>query len=377
MTQIRAARRPLLTVLAVLVAAAIMSTGCSSGASGVGAGTATSATESSATPGDGAATDAGGSADDQPEGAAEDPADDAAAGAAGTVYPLTVDNCGFQVAVDEAPQRVVAIKSTAIEMLLALGLSDRIVGTAFPDGPAAAQWAPSTDLPLLSEKVPGQEATLAVEPDFIYAGWESNLTADGVGDRSELAQLGIATFVAPAACQEAAYQPHPLTWETIFDEVGTVGDIFDVPEAADDLIESLKNRLSAIAPDERGLTALWYSSGTKAGVPYVGAGIGNPQLVMDEVGLTNIAADVDATWASLSWEAIIDADPDVIIVIDSSWGPADWKIDTFEDDPAVSSLTAVREGRYIIVPFPAGEAGVRSVEAVETIAAQLKDLDLP
>lgn len=293
-----------------------------------------------------------------------------------TVYPLTIDNCGTKVTFTKAPQHVVAIKSTSIEMMLALGLTDRIAGTAFPDGPYSDAWAPATQPPLISDKVPGQEATLALQPDLVYAGWESNVTAEGAGDRAELAKIGVNTFVSPAACQESDYQPNPLTWDDIFAEIELVGEIFDVQGAAAALVTDEKARLAAVKPDTRGLTALWYSSGTKAGIPYVGAGIGNPELVMQAVGLTNIAAGVPMTWSSLSWEAIIAADPDVIVVVDSSWGPAQMKIDKFESDPAISSLTAVKNHRYLIVPFPAGEAGVRSVEAVETLSAQLAGLDL-
>ena len=47
-----------------------------------------------------------------------------------TDYPLTLDNCGFAVTLPAAPERVVTIKSTATEMLLALGLGERIVGVA-------------------------------------------------------------------------------------------------------------------------------------------------------------------------------------------------------------------------------------------------------
>lgn len=293
-----------------------------------------------------------------------------------TVYPLAIDNCGTTVTFDKAPERVVAIKSTSIEMMFALGLADRLVGVAFPDGPYAAEWAPEVDPPLISDKVPGQETTLALEPDMIYAGWESNLTAEGAGDRAELTALGIGTLVSPAACQEPDYQPTPLTWDDIWSEIELVGEIFDVQDRAAGLVAQLQGRLAAITPDARGLTALWYSSGTKAGIPYVGAGIGSPQLDMDAIGLANIAADIPMTWSSMSWEAVMDVDPDVIIVVDSSWGPAEWKIGTFTEDPAVAALTAVAKERYLIVPFPAAEAGVRSVEAAEILAKQLADLDL-
>jgi iron complex transport system substrate-binding protein len=39
-----------------------------------------------------------------------------------TDYPLQLDNCGMALTIAAPPQRVVAIKSTAAELLLALGL---------------------------------------------------------------------------------------------------------------------------------------------------------------------------------------------------------------------------------------------------------------
>ncbi|MGO2097050.1 MAG: putative F420-0 ABC transporter substrate-binding protein, partial [Candidatus Microbacterium stercoravium] len=144
---------------------------------------------------------------------------------AGSAYPLTIDNCGTEVTFDEAPERVLAIKSTSIEMMLALGLEDRLIGTAFSDGPLAEGWAAAADgIPVVSEKVPGQEATLALEPDLVYAGWESNVTADGAGDREILATLGVNTYVSPSACQEPDYQPNSLGFDDVFADVEEMGN---------------------------------------------------------------------------------------------------------------------------------------------------------
>lgn len=295
---------------------------------------------------------------------------------AASAYPLTIDNCGTSVTFDGPPERVLAIKSTSIEMMLALGLQEHIIGTAFSDGPAATQWAPAAaSLPVIDEKVPGQEATLDLEPDLVYAGWESNVTADGAGDRDTLASLGVNTLVSPSACQEPAYQPNPLTFDDVFGDIAQIGQIFNVSERADELISSLQKRLDDVSPDSRGLTALWYSSGSDT--PFVGAGIGAPQMMMDAAGLTNIAAGVPETWSSLSWEAVVDADPDVIVLVDSAWGSTEKKIGVLEANPATAQLAAVREHRYIVIPFPTAEAGVRNVEAVESIDDQLSKLNLP
>ncbi|WP_350339758.1 putative F420-0 ABC transporter substrate-binding protein [Actinotalea lenta] len=287
--------------------------------------------------------------------------------------PMTVDNCGVEVTVDGPPQRIVAIKSSAIEMLLALGVGDRIVGTGFPDGPLPADLAADApDLHQLSDKVPSAEVVLQTRPDLVYAGWESNLTAQGAGDRTTLAGLGVATYVSPSACKESAYQPHPLTFDGVFGEITQLGRLLGVPQAAADLVAKQRAELASITPDSRGLTALWYSSGDD--VPYVGAGIGAPQMIMDAVGLTNIAAGVQDTWTSFSWEQVAKDDPDVIVLVDASWNTATSKMAKLAANPATARLSAVQHHRYLVVPFPGTEAGVRNVPVAMDLAKQLADL---
>lgn len=290
-------------------------------------------------------------------------------------FPVILDNCGFQTEIDAPPERVVTIKSSTTEMLLALGLGDRIVGSAFLDGPVpdSLESVPAVEEPFAAE-APGSEATLELEPDLVYAGWESNLTAETAGDRETLAQLGVATYVSPAACKEEGYMPDPLTFDTVFDEIAEVGSLFDAEDAATELVEEQRAALDAIEPDDRGLTALWWSSGDDT--PYVGAGIGAPQMIMEAAGLTNVSAGVRDTWTSLGWENVVEADPDVLVLVDAAWNPADAKIETLESNPATREMTAVKEGRYVVVPFPATEAGVRNVDAVASVVDQLADLDL-
>ncbi|WP_307844818.1 putative F420-0 ABC transporter substrate-binding protein [Actinotalea solisilvae] len=290
-------------------------------------------------------------------------------------FPLTLDNCGVEVTLDAAPERVVTIKSSATETVLALGAGDRLVGTAFPDGPPPADLADAAaDLPLLSDKVPAAEVVLEAQPDLVYAGWESNLTAEGAGDRATLAGLGVATYVAPSACKDPAYRPARLTFDDVFAEITEAAALLGVPDAGADLVAEQEARLADVEADDRGLTALWYSSGTD--VPYVGAGIGAPQMLLDAVGLTNIAAGVEDTWASFSWEQVAQDDPDVIVLVDSAWNSADKKRELLATSPATANLTAVREERYLVVPFAASEAGVRNVEAAASLAEQLAALEV-
>ncbi|MFC0680590.1 putative F420-0 ABC transporter substrate-binding protein [Lysobacter korlensis] len=285
----------------------------------------------------------------------------------------TIDNCGFEVELGKAPERILAIKSTSLEMLLALGLHDRIVGSAFLDGPVPAEWEDrASDVPLLAEQVPSQETVLEAEPDFVFAGWESNLTADGAGERATLREFGIRTYVAPSACRTEGYVPDPMTFDLLFDEILQAGEVFGAADAAKQLVAEQRTTLESLVPSSDGLTALWYSSGTDT--PYVGAGSGAPQMVLDAVGLENIAAGADGAWTSYSWEAIVDANPDVIVLVDAAWNSADMKIAMLKSDPVTAALPAVQQDRFLIVPFPASEAGVRTVDATADLIQQLETL---
>jgi iron complex transport system substrate-binding protein len=307
--------------------------------------------------------------------APDDAATSAPAQATADAYPVTVDNCGFEATVDAAPERVVTIKSSTTEMLLALGLGDRIVGAAFLDGPFPDDLADAgAAVPVLSDRAPGPEAVLTAEPDLVYAGWESNFSAESAGDRQALADLGVGSYVSPSACKGVGYQPDPLTFDAVFDEIAEAGRVFGATHAAADLVDEQREALADVVPDARGLTALWYSSGSD--VPYVGAGIGAPQMIMDAVGLQNIASEVHDTWTAFAWEEVVAADPDVIVLVDAAWNTADSKIAMLEANPATAQLTAVREHRYLVVPFAATEAGVRNVAAATDLATQLAGLEV-
>lgn len=288
--------------------------------------------------------------------------------------PVTVDNCGTKVTVTSPPQRVVTIKSTPTEMMLALGLGDRIVGEAFQDGPVPSQWASAAaKIPVLSDMLPGQEALLATNPDFVYAGWESNVSTTGVGDRPTLAGHGIGTYVSPSACKEPAYQPDPLTFDKVFSEITEVGSLFGVPDRAAALVAQQRASLAAIEPVS-GVRAFWWSSGE--GTPYAGAGIGAPQMIMSAAGVTNVLAGVHDTWTSAGWEDIVSSNPDVLILVDASWNTYDSKVQQLESNPALSQLTAVKEKRFVRLPFASTEAGVRNVEAAASVAQQIRALGL-
>ena len=166
--------------------------------------------------------------------------------------------------------------------------------------------------------------------------------------------------------------PDPLTFDKVDDEIREVASIFGVPDRAEALITKEKATLASATKPAEKTTALWYSSGSDT--PYVGAGIGAPQMMMDAAGLTNIFANVHDTWTSAGWESIVAADPSVIVLVDASWNTAASKIQMLEANPATAQLSAVRNHRYLTIPFAASEAGVRNAEAVKSLDDQLAAL---
>lgn len=305
----------------------------------------------------------GAQADERPGGASAAPAAAAA--------PFTATNCGFAVTLDTPPARIVTIKSTSADMVAALGMADRIVGAAFLDGPLDAELFAETEPPIMEGKLPSQEAVLALRPDLVFAGWESNFSADGAGDRAELAGLGIASYVSPAACRTADV-PGALTFEALFDEIAQAGRLLGAQDAADDVIAGQRAMLESLTPSTAGLSAAWYSSGRET--PYMGAGTGAPQMMMEALGLRNVFGDITETWVSVGWEKVIEQAPDVIVLVESPGNTIEAKIELMKADPVLSKLPAVEHDRFLRIDFAAAEAGVRTVPAAVDLAAQLRAL---
>lgn len=294
----------------------------------------------------------------------------------------TVTSCGATVPVPAEARAVVALKSSAVEAVVALGGAGQLAGVAALDGELPthvtgvddAAW--DVTLPVLSEDVPSFEAVLELEPDAVLAGWESNLSAEGAGAREDWADLGVATWVSPSACRDPELQPDHLAFDDVFAEIEAIGTLLGREEEAASVVAAQRSALADLTArvgqgTDRPL-ALWWSSGTDT--PYVGGGIGAPQLIMDTAGLGNVAADVADTWASLSWEEIAGRDPDVIVLVDSAWNTAEHKRAALAANPVTAAMDAVRLERYLVVPFPATQAGVRTLDAALTLAGQLAAL---
>src|SRR5690606_3966141 len=120
----------------------------------------------------------------------------------------SVQNCSLTVTVDGPPERVYAAYQPAIEIAHALGISDRLIETAFLDSQVLPEYADAQDQVTYVEQLPTREALLATEPDFVLSGYNNVFTEDGAGDesfgtRASLADLGIQSWILSPLCPSA------------------------------------------------------------------------------------------------------------------------------------------------------------------------------
>lgn len=300
-------------------------------------------------------------------GAPDQPSDPAAAGAG---YPVTISNCGVERTVTDRPSRVVTLNQGATEVVLALGLETQLAGTAYLDDAVPAAWQAAYDsVPVLSAEYPSKERLLEAEADFVYASYASAFDDQVAGSRDELADRGIGSYLSPFFCDRDPADP---SFETVWTEVTEVATALGHPQRAEALIAEQRRELASLAAADSGggTEVVWLDAVDKA--PSVGAGDGGPQLVMDAVGASNAFADLAGNWAEVSWEKVLAADPDVIVLSDAAWSRAADKKAHLLGDPVLKNLRAVREHRFVVLPFSETTPGVRLVDGAGTLADALE-----
>lgn len=287
---------------------------------------------------------------------------------------VSVKNCGLTFDVKTPPRRAVTLNQGATEIMLALGLQDRMVGTAYLDDAILPSLkAAYSRVPVLAKEYPSREVLLNAAPDFIYASYGSAFGKDVAGARVDLLKAKVTPYLSPIACEDKTLRPKRMEPQDIYSEIQTVARIFGVSERGAQVVGQMRSdALQAQALARTAKTSprvLWYDSNTKA--PFVGACCGAPSMIMRLIGATNVFEDVPGNWGTVSWESVLARPVDAIVVVDASWDTAQSKIAYLTSNPQFAALKAVKEKRFIIVPFSETTPGVRVMNAAKTIARAL------
>lgn len=273
-----------------------------------------------------------------------------------TAFPLTItDDAGRQVTFERSPTRIVSIAPSNTELLFALGLDERIVGVdSYSTYPAEAAQKPQVG----SYLGPDLERVVAAEPDLILA------TEAHVGTvLPELDALGLPTVVI-----------EPTDLDQVFSSMLLVGTVTDVSTRAQQVVCELQARVDAVtdavtgAPRPRVFFELSPDLYTAGPGSYV-------DDLISRAGGDNVAAGAAEPWPQLSAEAVVSADPEVILLADHEAGVTAEQVAA---RPGWQQVSAVQQGRIVSLNADlVARPGPRVVDALEAIAAALHPDLLP
>ncbi|RWU26364.1 iron ABC transporter substrate-binding protein [Pseudomonas alkylphenolica] len=290
-----------------------------------------------------------------------------------TQYPLSVQSCNRQVTFNKAPEHALSHDINMTQMMLALGLRPRMVGYSGVSGWKAVTPALRKELdglPELAAKYPSVETLLNANVDFFFAGWDYGMRVGGDLTPQTLAPLGIAVYELTESCAFVMKRPAASLDDT-YTDLRNLGRIFDVQDRAAALIGQMQQRVADVQqqlPAKRPRVFLYDSGEDRA---MTSGRLGMPQALIEAAGGRNVLDDIEASWTRVNWESVVERNPEVIVIVDYGEVSAAQKQAFLEQHPALQSVQAIRDKRFVVIPYVAATPSLENVDAIETIAASL------
>lgn len=304
----------------------------------------------------------------------------AADGASGA-YPVTLDVCGSEpVTIEDRPERVITTAPNITEYFLALGLGDQVVGHFGGELPVSGFVEAYDEIESFSVEF-NLEEIVALEPDLIYAGFGfgfengTALSPDGFADRGidALPLFGSCTYTENGEDQAASAQAAGLQGEDLeatYVDYRTIGRIFGLEDEADALIDEMQATVDEVqeAIDGADRPRVFFFAGGDATPGSAGA-ISTPNALIELGGGEHIFGDLQEDYTSVSWEAVVEADPECILVKNGSNAGtlgADL-IEFLTSSPLTAGLTAVQDDCFFelnqdhLTPGPLNAWAVQAV----------------
>ena len=298
--------------------------------------------------------------------AEEKPADKTQADAQDSHYPLTISTYNYalepvEYTFEKAPERVITFWSNSLETMLALGLGDRIVcAVGMNEEDVLPELKPELEKMKNTEyytdfkdsnAAMSKETAIMMDPDFILA-WKSSFSDKTIGDVGYWHENGVGTYMALNSNNVSKLR----TVENEYQDILTIGKIFDVEDKAQALVDEMKAEVERVTSQTKDME--------KKSVLIV-------EFVKDKIWTydeTYLAGDMVKamggnlinTEREIGEENIVELDPDVLIVI----GNEEKKQQVMEN-PAFASLKAVQNGN--VTPISLSEvytSGVRTINGL-------------
>ena len=267
-----------------------------------------------------------------------------------------------EIIVTKSPEKAVTLAQFMTETLLALGLEDKMTGTALLNEEILPEYKKAY------EKIPelemgeghsiSKESFVATEADFV-SGWEQSITEEATGSLEELEARGIVPFVSSGLAPDA-------TIESVYNDFILLGKIFEVSERAEKVVAKMKDEVKNIADKTKDIKdrprVLIYDSGE--GEAFVG-GSGLPNNLIELAGGENVYKDLGQDYATVSFEDIVQKNPEIIVVTEYYSGiTGDEKIKFLKNNPALKDVDAVKNNRIYKIGLIDLAPGIRNSKAV-------------
>ncbi|PWJ15885.1 ABC transporter substrate-binding protein [Jannaschia seohaensis] len=287
-------------------------------------------------------------------------------------YPVTVQSCDREVTFGAAPQAAVSNDINLTEMMLVLGLTDHMVGYTGISG-----WnkldtemrAGVAQLPELSAKYPSKEVLLGAGTDFFFAGWNYGMKVGGEVTPETLAAFDIPVYELTESCAHIM-ETGKASMEDMYADLLALGTIFGVSERAEELVAGYRATLEAmraeLPPLDRAPRVFVYDSGEDT--PFTAGRYAMPTALIEAAGGKNVMDGFEKSWATVGWEAVIEADPEIVLIVNYGDVTAEQKRAFLMENPAFADISAVRNARFVTLDYVEATPGPRNIGAVKTLA---------
>ena len=267
-----------------------------------------------------------------------------------TAFPLTItDSGGTELVFEAAPRRIISFSPAATEILFAIGAGGQVIAVdEFSNYPPEIE---ALDRVRYSD--PDPEAALVLDPDLVLFGTQQE------GSVEQFRALDLRVMLSRA----------PESIDGVLADIELLGRVTGHAEQAEALTAEMRRRIAAVVDsidDVREGPLVFYelTDGLYTVGPdsFIGA-------MLTLLKARNVAEGAVSAFPQLTSEAVIDADPAVILLADAAFGAS---LETLRARPGWAGIAAVASGRvYPIDPDIASRPGPRIVEAIELIARAL------
>ena len=284
---------------------------------------------------------------------------------------VSVNSCNRTVSFDSPPQRAISNDVNLTEMMLVLGLSDKMVGYTGISG-----WKTLDEemrlgvkqLPELSPKYPTKEVLVGADADFFFAGWNYGMKVGGEVTPETLKPFGINVYELTESCIHIMTKKK-VSMDDMYNDLLNLGLIFQIENRAKKLVDAYRSDLNNFTQKLEPIAAkkvFVYDSGEDT--PFTAGRYAMPTALIEAAGGINIMDDFQKSWGTVTWEEVIDRNPEIVVIVNYGKVTAEQKRKFMMSNPAFANIDAVKNDRFVTLEYVEATPGPRNIKAIKKLA---------